>query len=145
MTNRGRESIDVTLLFIDSRFGVDPGFPRPGTSADNRVRPGGSLLVEATVNAEKTIGTEHMVVIAVRADGLPVDLACLVEPSLEDAKRSTALRGNGQAAGLRSPLGDLLTGAMYAGTTRGLDLNVVNRHDLRLVSWTVKPLPANGK
>ncbi len=139
--NGSRFAVDVSLLFVDSGFGIEPVFPRPGIAADNRLQPGQSYRTGAfRVNA-KTVGLEHVTLIAVRAAGQQLDFTCLAQPSLERA----VARG-GDENGLRSPLGKLLTSALYGqGTTRGLDMEEIDNHALRLLSWYVEPADAKGK
>ena len=96
VTNRGRTTLDVTLLFVDSGYGIVSAFPRPGSavSGENRFLPKQSHLVgPVRVNA-KTVGLEHMMVIAVKGEGQPVDFTCLAQPTLERAAwtRKTSAR-----------------------------------------------------
>jgi Caspase domain len=137
VTNQGREAIDVTLLFIDSGFGITSLFPQGGTTTDNRLQSGEQLTTRRfTVNA-KTIGAEHVVLIAVRADNRqPIDFTWLAQTTLEQAVRT---RG---AAAAGSPLAPLLEYALYAKGTersRGLTEEVASAHQFRLLSWTVRP------
>jgi hypothetical protein len=146
ITNHGRMILDVTLLFIDSGYGIAPLFPRRGSasSGENRFLPGQShLLPPVRVNA-KTVGLEHVVVIAVKGEGQPIDFTCLAQPTLEKAEE-TATRGAGKQA-LDSPLGGLLKKAMFAqGTSRGLDMVEADTQVLRLLSWSVLPPTAEKK
>jgi hypothetical protein len=147
LTNGGRNTLDVTLLFIDSTYGIQAVFPRRGaaSSGENRFLPDQSHLVgPVRVNA-KTVGLEHMVVIAVKGEGQPIDFTCLEQPTLARAE-DVATRGAGRPA-FGSPLGKLLRNALYAGgTTRGLDMEEVDSQVLRLLSWSVPPQePKNQK
>jgi hypothetical protein len=60
-SNTGRRPVDLTVLFVDSRYGVEPWFPYGGEL--NRVRPGETVKSELVVNLD-TVGTEHFLVIA---------------------------------------------------------------------------------
>ncbi len=73
--------------------------------------------------------------IAVKADGQPVDFTCLAQPSL--ARAADAATRGGRAP-LATPLGRFLKHALYAnGAVRGLDLVEADAPVLRLLSWTV--------
>jgi hypothetical protein len=131
--NAGRQSVDVTLLFVDSEYGITAYFPVPGRWDDNRIAPGHTFR---SPRAEVT-GTdlpEHMVVIAVipPPQGQRIDFSFLAQPSLERV-RGAAMSGGG----LDSPLGQLLQTALFAeGTTRGLRTTMDN-HAVRRITWNV--------
>jgi hypothetical protein len=70
--------------------------------------------------------------IAVQADGPPVDFSCLEQPTLD--------RSRGAGEPLDSPLGRLLKNALYAsGGTRGMDRADVDKSALRLISMQTLP------
>ncbi len=139
-TNRGTCAVDVSLLFIDSGYGIKAMFPRPSRLADIRVMPGESCESGSMkVNAE-TIGREHMVVIAVEGKGPPVDFSFLAQPTLPQT------RGEGVDKALDSPLGRLLQHAMYRqGPTRGLESHSIDRHVLHLFTWQVMLSPPSAR
>jgi hypothetical protein len=140
ITNRGRTPLDVTLLFLDSSYGISPLFPRRGTagSGENRFLPRQSHILPPVRVNPKTVGLEHVVVIAVKGEGQPIDFTCLAQPNLEKVEEA-ATRGGAKQA-LQSPLGGLLKNALYAhGATRGLDMVESETQVLRLLSWTVPP------
>ena len=58
--NKGQRPVDLTVLFVDSRYGVEPWFPY--ASEVNRVRPGETASSELVVNL-KTVGIEHWIFI----------------------------------------------------------------------------------
>ena len=137
VTNRGKTTLDVTLLFIDSGYGIDSVFPRRGSavSGENRFLPDQSHLIGPARVNPKTVGLEHMMVIAVKGEGQPVDFTCLAQPTLE---RAESTRGADKS--LSSPLGRLLKNAMYAqGASRGLDVVEADAQVFRLLSWSVQP------
>lgn len=144
ITNSGRYAADVTLLFVDSAYGIAAVFPERGTSGDNRLRPGKSLLTpRVTVNAQTT-GLEHVVMIAVKTqtEEQPVDFSFLAQPNLQQA-RLKAPPGQ-RMRGLDSPLGLLLQNALYGeGNQRGLTRELVNDYCIRILSWTTLPLAAD--
>jgi hypothetical protein len=138
--NKGRSAVDVTFLYVDAGYGIQAVFPKAGTATDNRVYAGESLLAfKGTMNG-KTLGMEHLVMIAVPGEGMPVDFSALEQPSLPQA------RGNGSAdRGLNSPLGGLMRTALYgAGGTRGIDIDDFDRQSLGLISWRVSNKPAKA-
>jgi hypothetical protein len=140
VTNRGKTTLDVTLLFIDSGYGITPLFPRRGAagSGENRFLPRQSHLLPPVRVNPKTVGLEHVVVIAVKGEGQPIDFTCLAQPTLEKAQEA-ATRGAGKQA-IDSPLGGLLKKAMYAqGASRGLDMVEADMQVLRLLSWSGPP------
>jgi Caspase domain len=146
VTNRGKTILDVTLLFIDSSYGIDSVFPRRSQagSGENRFVPGQSFLVGPARVDPKTVGLEHMLMIAVKGEGQPVDFTCLAQPSLEKAEYA-ATRGGGKPA-LATPLGRLLKNAVYAqGASRGINMVEADTQVLRLLSWTVAPMAAAKK
>jgi hypothetical protein len=131
VTNLGRTAVDVTVLFVDSAYGIEAVFPAKGTTSQNRFAPGKTRrLTTATVNAEKSSGWEHMVVIAVRAEGIPIDFTFLEQPSLPQAVPREA----------KTPLGLLLQNACFAqGRTRGVRYQVMEDYTIRVLSWRVLP------
>jgi hypothetical protein len=132
--NRSRVDADVTLLFVDAGYGIYPLFPK-GKNADNRLPPGKSLTAGPWPVTDKTVGVEHLVVIAVKAEGEPRDFTCLAQPTIAQAERT---RGGDRVLG--SPLGRLLQQALFSeGTHRGLGQEEVSDHALRLLSWQVAP------
>lgn len=68
--NAGREPLDVTVLFIDSRYGVTAVYP--GSSGYlNRLLPGNQDEIKGDINADTT-GQERMLIIATKAEtGMP--------------------------------------------------------------------------
>ena len=139
VTNKGKAAADISLLFVDSHFGIQAVFPRPGTTTDNRLAPGDSYQTPAARVNPRTTGQEHMVVIAVEANGPPIDFSCLAQPRIEQAEAARTRGGEGKDM-LETPLGGLFKSALYGrGTTRGLDVDAVENYALRLLSWQVLP------
>ncbi len=135
VTNTGAQAVDFTLLFVDSSFGVDPIFPSPDTVADNRLQPGRSYMVGPMQVEGSSFGQEHVVVIAQKAQGQPVDFGWLGQDSIERVQALSQTRsafGNG----LDSPLGLLLQSTMFAGSnTRGMPMVDASNIVFRLLSW----------
>ena len=131
--NIGRAAVDVTLLFVDSGYGITPFFPRPGTVSDNRIPPGDSITRKAKVDAA-TVGLEQMLIIAMKAQGPPVDFNWLAQPTLQRARSTAAVRGD------QSPLGQLLEFVSYrAGGMRGLTAQEDAACSIQMLSWNVVP------
>jgi hypothetical protein len=130
LVNAGKEPVDVTLLFIDSGYGIVPMFPYMHTSADNRIEPGGSRDVQAKVNVD-TDGTERVVLIAMAARQAPMDFSFLAQATLEQARG-----GSRSADAMASPLGQLLRSVQYQdGTTRGMDMPQMNDYVITSLTW----------
>lgn len=133
-TNRGRQAVDVTFLFIDSEYGITPYFPRAGSLDDNRVEPG-KTLASPRAQVTPSNGEERMVVIAARppAQGERIDFSFFAQSAIE------RVRGERNAnRSLQSPLGQLLQNAIYAtGGTRGLNSAAVDNYAVRQLSWEV--------
>ena len=131
VTNRSKCAADVTLLFVDSSFGISAIFPEPGTIDDNRLRPGQVLITpKLEVNAD-TVGPEQLIVIAVRSSVQRQDFTALAQESLGQ------MRG---APAMQSPLGKLLATAMFEqGTTRGLTRKSGREYRTLMVPWHTSP------
>lgn len=127
--NSGRFPIDVSVLYIDSGFGISSLFPENGEI--NRLQPGDKLSVPIEVTAD-TAGLEHLVVIAIKADGQPVDFSFLSQNTIDRA------RTRGGPTGMDSPVGKLFQHALFAeGTTRGLRRTAVSDHVMNRVTWNI--------
>jgi hypothetical protein len=87
--NRGRDPSDVTLLFLDSEYGISAMYPPPGRL--NRIEAGGDDTVKIRINADTT-GIERMLVIAVPAQPKQpsADFSFLEQPSLPKSRGHTS-------------------------------------------------------
>jgi hypothetical protein len=134
LRNTGRVTADVSILLIDSGYGVSCLFPRQGML--NRIHAGDILrLPPVKQTAEKTSGLEHLAVVAVKGEGQAVDFACLEQPTLA---RARSLAGGSRA--LDSPLGKLFQNALFAeGRARGMQMDDLDNHSLSLLSWRIVP------
>ncbi len=119
--------IDVTLLYVDSGYGIAPFYPRPGEI--NRLPPNGVLSSLRLHVVGDTLGLEHLVAIAVRAaDNQAVDFSLLAQPTLEKGRE------------IDSPLGRLLRHAMFGqGVTRGITPEMTNDYSIQVHSWRILP------
>lgn len=134
VTNRSRHAIDFSLLFVDSGFGIDPIFPAPGRVVDNRLNPNKSFTVGPMEIEGNSFGLEHVVVIALKAEGQPVEFSWLAQDSIERIH-------NARSAGVEGPLDQLFQQAMFGRTsTRGLKVVEAESAYLNVLSWqTVRP------
>jgi hypothetical protein len=137
ITNHSRFKVDVTLLFVDSEYGIAAVFPRAGSGADNMIPPGGHIRTMTATTTPTTFDTDQMVVIAVKSNGQPIDFSVLEQTNLEAVRKS--LRGVGDPT-LDSPLGRLCQRALYgSGGTRGLSMDAnVETQQMSLMSWRVQ-------
>jgi hypothetical protein len=134
VTNQGRESVDFTLLFVDSAFGIVSVFP-PGYGADNRLQPGKNWQSRAFRITAETVGREHAVLIAVEPGPTPVSFAFLAQPSLASARAAMEQTRGARSA---SPFENLLQSAAFGGATRGLGVDTA-QPIVQTRSWGVKP------
>jgi hypothetical protein len=139
--------IDVTVLYIDSAYGVTSLYPKD-MDEGNRIVPNGvkRLPIEIrTLDAKgrtTTTGTERAIFLAVRArTGYQMQsFRFLEQPSLPVAK-SDALQRRGLEAG---SLTELLEQAVYE-PTRGAPTVLQNQiadSAISVVDWTILPEPA---
>jgi hypothetical protein len=135
VNNAGRLPVDVTMLYIDSGFGVSSFFPTQEQTVvgafDNRVLPGGAPAVVELLISNVKVGLEDLVVIATQAD-----------PAMR--QHFAFLEQEGLAAGARrglgaSPLANLLEAAAFGGGMRAaMPAAELSSYSIRRVSWTVK-------
>ncbi len=134
ITNHSRFTVDVTLLFVDSEYGITAAFPRAGSGVDNSIPAGGHIIAGQAVTTPTTFNLDQMVVIAVKSTGQAIDFSVLEQSNIA-AVRNT-LRGAGDPT-MDSPLGELFQNALYGtGGTRGLSMKL-STHKLDLMSWRV--------
>jgi hypothetical protein len=133
LTNTGRVPADVTVLFVDSGFGIKCLYPRDGNI--NRLRPGDAPeVIPLKINTE-TSGVEHLVIITVKGQGQPVDFCQLEQPTLALARGAAG----GQEA-LDTPLGKLLQRGMYGtGSSRGATADEVEDYSMLVIPLNVVP------
>lgn len=131
VTNRSKCEADVTLLFVDSCFGISAIFPEPGTIDDNRLQPGQALTTPKLAVNTETVGPEQLIVIAVRSSVQRQDFTALAQESLGQMRGTPAMQ---------SPLGELLATAMFGqGTTRGLARQAGREYRTLMVPWYTAP------
>lgn len=123
--NNGPKAADVTLLFLDSQYGITAMFPQAGRL--NRIEPDGDDHLKILIDAD-TVGIERMLVISVAAEpNRPnADFSFLQQQSLPASRGGSA-----------SPLDALFQEAAFgASGTRGLArIDDVSAARMRLISW----------
>ncbi len=131
VTNVGQIPLDLTLLYVNSGYGILSFFP---TFGGNRLAPGESTKILAGEITEETLGREQVVAIAVAADGtVPVNFSYLEQPTL------TRERTRGSQAP-QTPLARLLAHATYGvGSTRGLASTTVESYAVKVLGFNVVP------
>lgn len=133
--NTCEHAIDISVLFLDSGFGIESLFPSPSVVGDNRLPPEGQHMIGPFRVEETSLGLEHLVVVAVRATGQPMDFTRLAQESIEQVRGSGATR-SAAAGSLETPLGALLQQAMYAGgNVRGVTAAEAGDAAIEVVSW----------
>lgn len=130
--NNSESPMDVTMLMIDSSYGIYPLYPAEGQV--NRLYPGNQIVRTGSINA-KTTGLEHVLVIATKARPVdePTNFAFLAQASIE---RSRALGGKAMS----SPLGQVFQNSLFGeGGTRGASSSDVASYIVKTVSWQTMP------
>ncbi len=131
LKNSGRFPIDVTLLYVDSAYGITCLYPNIGEF--NRLEAHEQQDIRLAINATTT-GIENLVAIAVRGERQPVDFCLLAQPAL----KLSQLRGRGKT--LESALGQLCRTAMYgSGNTRGVKREDAENYQMKVLTWRVEP------
>ncbi len=110
--------IYVTLLYVDSNYGISAQYP-----TRQQLKPlesGRSVSTDALQIVGDTLGPENWVVIAVKDPGSPVDFRMLAQDSIPGKPRA-----------LQSPFGQLLLGELYpADSGEGPKSRGVRRADV---------------
>ncbi len=131
--NRSDQSQDVTVLFLDSRWGITTYYPQR-IGAPNRMEAGGSQYIGNAVGGfpvtASTTGLERMLLIAVPArGGNMTDFSRLAQPTLSATR----------ALGSGSDLDNLLDQAGFrGGRTRGLGQQTQEDTTTQLVTWVTE-------
>ncbi len=129
--NAGTDTIDVTILYIDSQYGIKALYPPKGRL--NRLEPKQNDSVTVDIAADED-ALEHLVVIAVKGEGPATDFVSLEQPVLDAKPRATSERG------LKSPFGAILQKAMYGPAgTRAVSAEPLSGVFLSMTSWKITP------
>lgn len=139
IVNNGPSAADVTLLFLDSQYGITAMYPQAGRL--NRIKPGGEDHAIIQIDAD-TVGVERMLVISVAA-----------EPNQPNAdfsflQQQTLATERGEAPGMRSPLNALFAEAAFgAYSSRGAKVRVDHGEaaSMSLISWQTAIAPDSSK
>lgn len=131
ITNRGRRSADVTLLFVDAELSVEAVFPTRHDREYNRLKPGDSADTGRFRVTGASTGPEQLIIVATQAQkGQPVDLSYLAD------------RGGPPSRGGRpaTPLETFLAAAVDDGSpTRGLPQVKMPPYSVDLLQWITLP------
>jgi hypothetical protein len=130
--NPGDRAVDVTVLYVDAGFGIQPLYPTRDREVDNQLRPGEERVVGRFAVTDMPLGWESAVAIAVESSLTRQNFLVLAQDSL-DARR-------GSQTVPASALQKLLENAMFGsdGTTRGSDVNP-GTFVVKLVTWRTDP------
>lgn len=142
VSNNGNRPFDLTVLYIDSRFGVTPMFPRNG--AVNRVEAKASVFVPLEITDDVT-GIERLVVIAIESPAArlgSIDLSFLAQPTLETVEQ----RRDGPLAAEDEAIALFRSAGFGEGlTTRGAARATIPTHmGAQVFTWQVTPPAAAG-
>ena len=132
IANRSRVDAYITVLFVDSGYGVSCLFPE-GPWMDNLVGHGKTVRTKRSLVNTETTGLEHIVVIGVEARGEPIDFSYLEQATI--AVRGESDRGDG---GMDSPLGQLLPYLHYPVRRRGNTPLEMSNYGFDTFSWWVE-------
>jgi hypothetical protein len=133
LKNTSEHAVDFTILFVDSAYGIEALYPPPRTVVDNRLEPGKSYTVGPLQVDADSVGLEHLIIIALKADGPPVDFSWLAQNSVAQARSLVSQRGT---ANSDQPLNQLFQQALFAqGKTRGLKMSESAGVSVRAISW----------
>jgi hypothetical protein len=128
--NYGRDSVDVTILYVDSGYGITSIFPESKTPFNNVVDPGTEYTTETKQITSDTFGLERVVVIAVKSGPKPVEFSWLEQETIEQAAQE---RGGAEHA-----LNQLFEAAAYnPDGVRGIKKSESQAVAIRSVSLTV--------
>ena len=126
VSNSGRVPVDLTLLYIDSGYGIDCLLP--GEGEKNRLEVGAVKTAKFLANS-KTFGVEQLVVIADKGREVPVDFSALIQKTLPPARRNKPVA-----------LDQLFRKGLYGeGSARGMEVEEVDDHMMLLVPLHIKP------
>ena len=120
VTNTSNTPIDLTILFVDSQFGISTLFPSRGRT--NRISAGGRKKnIGGRIN-KQTLGLEGMIVIASKAqDGAPVaNFSFLAQKKLSRTKNVRSMgMGRSKPEQQGNAFEDLFAGAAFGNPKKG--------------------------
>lgn len=126
--NDGGRPIDLTVLYIDAAFGIQPLYPARDREVDNQVKPGEERVLGRFAVTDAPLGWESAVAIAVESSTVRQNFSTLAQDSLEVRRNSDATPP--------SPLRELLEQAMFGvqDRTRGVNVNP-GPFVIKVVTW----------
>ncbi len=132
--NRHTQAVDVTILFIDSQYGITSIFPQSGES--NRVVANGQLAPgKVEVNVD-TVGRESLLVIVSEAEpgAAPADFSFLQQARLAVTRGAGGTAGMGDLQGIMENLG------FEPERTRGARVSkaTLDKTAIRLYTWDTR-------
>jgi len=142
--NRHIRPVDLTVLVVDSEYGIGQVFPNPKFNETNRIQPNstrrlgddGSLIITTS-----TVGREQLMFIAVEGTSSePVRFDFLAQTSVART-RGTEATTKGADEGSRELVSALFDLGFNAHTTRGVGVStpVVGKTLIRFVPFNVLP------
>jgi hypothetical protein len=136
VTNRSHSAVDVTILFLDSEYGITTMYPTEANEV-NRIEAGGNGLLKFELFADTT-GIERLVVIAVEAQPKTMmkNFSFLAQPKLPRT------RGN-KAPNLYNLFLDAGLSGKQVSSTRGVGRmrRHFNRSLIKVFSWYMETEP----
>jgi hypothetical protein len=132
--NFSRSPVDVTLLFVDSQYGIQAIFLRKNDERYIRLPPGAEERTGAFKVTATTVGLEHIVLIAVRGTaGIPTEFSWLAQEQAFNAPSRGAEQQ--EDADINSPLGPILRGMLGEKQARGDELDQAQEAVVKVLSW----------
>jgi hypothetical protein len=125
--NTSDRTIDVTVLYVDAAFGIQPLYPVRDREVDNQLKPGEERVVGRFAVTDTPLGWESAVAIAVESSGIRQDFSMLAQESLEVRRGAEPM----------SPLRRLLESALFGSEERrrgGTDVNPTT-FNVKVVTW----------
>ena len=136
MKNRSHSAVDMTILFLDSEYGITTMYPAEADEV-NRIEAGGNDWLEFELFADTT-GIERLVVIAVEAQSntMMKNFSFLAQPKLPRT------RGN-KAPNLYNLFLDAGLSGKQVSSTRGMGgmRRHFNRSLIKVFSWNIGTEP----
>ena len=123
--NTGDRPVDVTVLYVDAAFGIEPLYPLRDREIDNQLRAGEERIVGRFAVSDMPLGWESAVAIGVESGAVRQNFSMLAQESIE------LQRGTDGSA--RSPLRRLLEQALL-----GLDERTRGATDVDPTTFAVK-------
>ena len=126
--NPGSTPVDVTVLYVDAAFGIQPLYPARDREIDNQLKPGEERVIGRFEVDDMPLGWESAVAIAVASTPERQNFAMLAQESLD------IRRGSDRAP--ISPLSQLLERALFGSEnrTRGADVDT-GTFAAKVVTW----------